>query len=781
MNTNNLKFGSKAETLYNLNLSLKKKIRIPKFFYYTKKFFKKNQEKIFQLVFKQFKNKKIIIRSSGKEEDKINNSLAGKYDSIILKKIKRKQFFLSTERLFEKLRDDNDQIIFQEFIEKTDISGVLFTADINNNSPYFIINYDTSGKTNLVTSGKKNISEKTLIIFRNFKKIPKKFTILVKIVKKLMSELKNDRLDVEFAIKKNKVFIFQVRQLKKVKKINNLKFQSALINIEKKITKYQYSNSTLNGKSTIFSNMADWNPAEMIGAKSKKLSISLYEELITNDIWSEQRSNYFYKDVRPNRLLIDFAGSPYVDLRVDLNSFLPEKLPNEISEKLINYFLKIIKKKPHLHDKIEFKLIPTSRKISDDYKSFKTLLGKNEIKIYEKYLINLTNKILANNKSPFIYDLKKIKKLEDLIYSYKVNTKDPIRDIFYLLNTCKRLGTLPFSGIARTAFITTELLLDLKDKKLISENDLSYFYKSSQSVSKKINISLIKANQNLTYKKKFITKYGHLRPSTYSISSKNYKEGFNIYFKNEKIDKDLTTNKKFIITRNQKNKINKILKKRNINLSFNKLISISKKSIFMREHAKLIFSKCIDLIFNNLIILGKEIGIDRKDLEYISINSIIDAQNNLGADKLKIKLKRELLNNKKLFQISKLIKLPEVITSPEEVYCFYEINNTENFITSKNTFGKVVNLNLLSPNDYKKKLMGKIVFIENADPGYDFIFSYNIKGLVTKYGGVNSHMSIRCSEMEIPAVIGVGEKKYDFYLNSKSIEMNCQNKIIRKI
>ena len=171
----------------------------------------------------------------------------------------------------------------------------------------------------------------------------------------------------------------------------------------------------------------------------------------------------------------------------------------------------------------------------------------------------------------------------------------------------------------------------------------------------------------------------------------------------------------------------------------------------------------------------------RKILEYISINSIIDAQNNLGADKLKIKLKRELLNNKKLFQISKLIKLPEVITSPEEVYCFYEINNTENFITSKNTFGKVVNLNLLSPNDYKKKLMGKIVFIENADPGYDFIFSYNIKGLVTKYGGVNSHMSIRCSEMEIPAVIGVGEKKYDFYLNSKSIEMNCQNKIIRKI
>ena len=37
-----------------------------------------------------------------------------------------------------------------------------------------------------------------------------------------------------------------------------------------------------------------------------------------------------------------------------------------------------------------------------------------------------------------------------------------------------------------------------------------------------------------------------------------------------------------------------------------------------------------------------------------------------------------------------------------------------------------------------------IVLIENADPGYDWIFSKNIKGLITKNGGINSHMSIRC-------------------------------------
>ena len=63
--------------------------------------------------------------------------------------------------------------------------------------------------------------------------------------------------------------------------------------------------------------MSDWNPAEMIGSKAKPLSISLYESLITDDIWSRQRTNYGYKDVKPNRLMINLLGAPYIDLRTD--------------------------------------------------------------------------------------------------------------------------------------------------------------------------------------------------------------------------------------------------------------------------------------------------------------------------------------------------------------------------------------------------------------------------------------------------------------------------------
>ena len=57
--------------------------------------------------------------------------------------------------MLNNLKTKKDLIIVQELIEKVQISGVIFTNDINSNAPYYLINYDESGKTDLVTSGKK--------------------------------------------------------------------------------------------------------------------------------------------------------------------------------------------------------------------------------------------------------------------------------------------------------------------------------------------------------------------------------------------------------------------------------------------------------------------------------------------------------------------------------------------------------------------------------------------------------------------------------------------------
>ena len=75
-------------------------------------------------------------------------------------------------------------------------------------------------------------------------------------------------------------------------------------------------------------------------------------------------------------------------------------------------------------------------------------------------------------------------------------------------------------------------------------------------------------------------------------------------------------------------------------------------------------------------------------------------------------------------------------------------------------------------------LKSKIVCIENADPGYDFIFSNDIKGLITKFGGSNSHMAIRCYEMGVPAAIGVGSQLFEKVKNKNFISMDCDTQKI---
>ena len=71
----------------------------------------------------------------------------------------------------------------------------------------------------------------------------------------------------------------------------------------------------------------------------------------------------------------------------------------------------------------------------------------------------------------------------------------------------------------------------------------------------------------------------------------------------------------------------------------------------------------------------------------------------------------------------------------------------------------------------------KIVFIENADPGYDFIFTKKIKGELPD-GGANSHME-RCAELGIPAAIGVGDKNFSEYLKANILQLNCGTNLIK--
>ena len=183
---------TKAEALKYLILKLKndKNIIVPKLIFFEKDDFLRNKTNIIKKISNNF-SEKIIIRSSAKDEDGMSSSLAGKYNSFKIKNLNKKIIENNIDLIIKDFKKSKDQIIVQDLIEKMEISGVIFTKDPKTGSDYYIINYDSSGKTHLITSGSKNLSMRTNYTFKQKITYSKRFKKILIKIKKIEKIFKN--------------------------------------------------------------------------------------------------------------------------------------------------------------------------------------------------------------------------------------------------------------------------------------------------------------------------------------------------------------------------------------------------------------------------------------------------------------------------------------------------------------------------------------------------------------------------------------------------------------
>jgi len=770
-----LKLSTKAKTIQNLSKILKTAKILP-LLRFTAQDYNKNSSKIINNIQAKFK-KNIIVRSSSAREDNINESNAGAFESEININIKDKQSIKNAiEKVinsFGKNFNQRDEIFIQEMLSRVTMSGVIFSCDMSTLSPYYIINYDNSGSTNSVTSGNTN-NLKSFVCFKEYKKVnDKNLKKIIHTTKECEKIFNNEFLDIEFAFSNNQLYILQVRALVTHNKENLSKINLSinLNKLRKKIQKLNSYHPNLLGNKTIFSVMTDWNPAEIIGLRPKRLALSLYKELITDETWAYQRDNYGYRNLRSHPLLVSFLGVPYIDVRISFNSFIPKDLDNKIANKLVNYYLNRLSANINNHDKVEFKIIYSCFYFGLEKKLLKLLdhgFNKNELKIIKKSLLNLTNNIINQKSGLYKKDLDKAKilstKFDDIINS----DLSLIDKIYWLIKDVKRYGTLPFAGVARAGFIAIQILNSFVEEKIISQNQYNKYLNTLNTVSKKLTRDNI-----LLSKKKFLKIYGHLRPGTYDILSPRYDEFYEIYFKKNK-KKFKANNASFTFTNIQKNKINKLIDKNKLNTNFRDLIRFLKEAIEGREYVKFLFTKHLSQILKYIDKVGKKIKIDQNELAFLDIQKIINLYSSLDFRNLKDILKDDIEKNKELYEHTKAIKLPNTIVNEWDIYNFFLGEAEPNFITLNKIKSKVIT----EKNLFKQSIKGKIVCIKSADPGYDYLFSKKIGGLITCYGGANSHMAIRCSELGIPAIIGCGENFFSKYCSANSLEIDAANKSV---
>jgi len=636
-------------------------------------------------------------------------------------------------------------------------------------APYYIINYDTSGSTSSVTSGTGQ-DLKTAIFYKNFTNIKnKKLKSLVKASKECEEIFANDFLDIEFAFSKDTLYILQVRAIIKNNKndLSHIDLESSLNKIHKKIQKLNAYHPKLLGEKSIFGVMPDWNPAEIIGLKPKKLSLSLYKELITDKIWAYQRDNYGYRNLRSFPLLVSFLGVPFIDVRVSFNSFVPKDLNDKTSSKLVDYYLEKLAANASYHDKVEFKIVYSCYffGISNKLKNLlKNGFNQEEIKEIENSLLSLTNNIINTEYGLYKQDIKKIKILEINYQEVVSSSLSLIDKIYWLIEDCKRFGTLPFAGVARAAFIAIQFLNSMRDENILTSSQYNKFLYSLNTISKQL-----KRDKAVLKKEEFLKIYGHLRPGTYDITSGRYDEDYNNYFSTSHNEVD---SEKFTLTDTQKTKIQKLLDAHKLNSNVDDFILFLKEAIEGREYLKFIFTKNLSKVLLYVEELGAKYDISRDDLAHLDIQQILNLYSSLNYMDVKDIFNDDIEKNKLLYQYTKSIRLPNIILNEEDIYAFSLEKDAANYITQNSANAQVASC-------ADKELKNKIVCIESADPGYDYLFTKNIAGLITCYGGANSHMAIRCAELGIPAVIGCGEHSFNKYKKANMLNIDTLNKQVK--
>ena len=734
----------------------------------------------------KYPNERYIVRSSSREEDTVNQSNAGKYTSMLNVNPDTNSIVLAMQAVVKSYgRVQDEEVLIQPMLKNIVKSGVVFTADIDTLADYYVINYSTNGDSEAVTSGATNKLE-TIIKYKKHSKndLAPDLIKLLEQCSKIEHYLENDKLDIEFGIDVNDdVYIFQVRPIVADEKTHdeNIDLTMPLQRIYKKVKKLSKRHPFLLGETTVFGVMPDWNPAEILGVRPRKFAISLYKELITDCVWAHQRYNYGYRDLTMHPLMISFCGIPYIDTRITFNSFIPADLDDSIAEKLVNYYLGKLTKYPKYHDKIEFEIVFSCYYLNlrDRLKELNDSgFAYEEVSEIESSLLKLTNKIIHPVNGIYKKDLLQINVLEE---KYKIILESDIAlvdKIYWLIEECKKYGTLPFAGIARGAFIAIQFLKSFVHTGIINEMEYDAFMNSVDTINKKMNMDLQKCLSNELSKEEFLKTYGHIRPGTYDILSKRYDEAFDDYFIKNQLDSKIEKSKStFSFSNVQIQKIENELSKIGLEISGNGMICFIREAIEGREYLKFVFTKAVSKLIQLIEVFGDRNGLTKDDMSYIDISMIKQLYVDLYSGDINTMMRRNIEVNKYQYECALQLKLPSLIVSPDEVYCYKLLDEEPNFITQKKVIGKCV----LLDKGRKLELENRIVFIQAADPGYDFLFSHGIGGLVTQFGGANSHMAIRCAELGIPAVIGAGEKYYDQWLKDQNIMIDCANKLVLRV
>lgn len=709
-----------------------------------------------------------IVRSSCRREDAPTQSNAGAFLSLL--DVGPMELVDAIESVIHSYGEvaDGDEVLVQPMLKHVIRSGVAFSHDPHTCAPYRVINWLAGGDTTAVTGGCGGRTWQQAA--RSAVAPPAELAGVLDLLEELLALFGDEPLDCEFAVTRcpaggaEELWLTQVRRLILNRSPQSPALQEqCLAAIRAKVENGIRPHPLLMGRRTVYGVMPDWNPAEIIGIRPKPLALSLYRELITDSIWAYQRHNYGYRNLRSFPLMLHFFGLPYIDVRLSFNSFIPADLNEGLANRLVDYYIDRLLSEPALHDKMEFEIVFSCYTL-DLPQRLEPLsrvgFSRSEQAEIAEALRRLTNRIVHPERGLWREDAAKLERLRTRREQLSATELAPLEQIYWLLEDAKRYGTLPFAGLARAGFVAVQMLRSLVSSGVFSDTDYETFFTSISTVSGQLARDKARMDRS-----SFFKRYGHLRPGTYDILSPRYDEAPDLYFDWSRPHVAPEPAKPFALTPPQTRELASLLALHGLEIDPAGLLDFLKAGIEWRELAKFEFTRNLSDALALLGDLGKTWGFSRDDLAYCDIAAVKELHV-AAADAVDV-VSRSIEDGKQRYRETLALSLPPLIASPDDVWGFEWPETSANFVTQKQVTARVASC------ERRDELAGAVVCIVNADPGFDWLFAYPIAGLITAWGGANSHMAIRAGELGLPSVIGAGEVLFRRWASARRLHLDC--------
>jgi choline kinase/phosphohistidine swiveling domain-containing protein len=776
-------FGSKAQTLARLATRVRRSRVAPQISFQVRRW-QKEPEAIIGEVAQAFPRQALAVRSSAVGEDSFEASQAGKFRSCLNVACNPAALEEAIGSVIASYDDEPDhQVLVQPMVTDVVASGVVFTRTLDHGAPYYVVNYSLDSRTDIVTGG----GDETRIAYvhRDLTRVPQEPSFIAPLLAathEVEDLLDLDTLDLEFAVSADgAIHLLQVRPLA-VQHDRSREDDARLIaELDASLTLYEELSRPVPpvvGERSIYGVMPDWNPAEIIGIVPRPLAASLYRALVMDDAWAMQRQEFGYRDLRGVPLMRLFAGHAYVDVRASLNSFVPADVPDSLAVRLVNAALARLSANPEFHDKVEFEIVPTC--LDFDFARWNEALfgpaglGQSEISALRAAYAGINANAVRVERRAW----EAVHRYEASLDALASAGPPSLPALRGLLARCRDEAVLPFAHLARCAFVAISLLRTAAIRGILAPERVEALLGSIRTVSHQLaDDAAATASGGMTFED-FVCRFGHLRPGTYDITSQSYAEAPERYLR-PLVDMPHAeaTEHGFDWTPAERAALASALPEIGLDMAPDALLDFMRKAITGREYAKFVFTRTLSAVLESIAAYGARHGLSRDDLSFLDYGDIERVL--LGVEAGPEALCRIAATNKARARIHASMILPPLIGGRGDFHAFVAPQVQANFIGSGRAAAPLRVLD--ETGQTKQSLEGAVVLIQRADPGYEWLFSRRIAGLITAFGGANSHMAIRCAEFGLPAAIGIGAEHYQRLAKVRQVELDCQKRQILAI